>query len=49
MICIWKFTKGHNSLKTVDGVKVLTLYITSDGALYLYQVSRKYLDGFHSY
>ena len=28
---------------------VLNLYISSDDALYLYQVSRKYLKGFHSY
>ena len=44
-----KFTKGHNSVKTVDGVMVLNLCTSSDGALYLYQVSRKYLTGFQSY
>ena len=38
-----QFTKGHNALKTVDGVIVLNLYTLSDDALYLYQVSRKYL------
>ena len=32
-----QFTKGHNSLKTVDGVMVLNLYISPDDALYLYQ------------
>ena len=41
-----KFTKEHNSVKTVDGVMVLNLHTSSDGALYLYQVSRKYLPGF---
>ena len=44
-----KFTKGHNSVKTVDGVMVLNLCTSSDDALYLYQVSRKYLTGFQSY
>ena len=41
-----QFTKGHNTVKTVDGVMVLNL---SDDALYLYPVSRKYLKGFQSY
>ena len=36
-----KFTKGHNSVKTVDGVMVLNLCTSSDDALYLYQVSTK--------
>ena len=44
-----QFTKGHNSIKTVDGVMVLNLCTTSENALYLYQVSRKYLKGFQSY
>ena len=44
-----QFTKGHNSVKTVDGLKVLNLCISSDDALYLYQVSRKYLKEFQSY
>ena len=44
-----QFTKGHNSVKTVDGVMVLNLFISSDDALYLHQVSRKYLIGFQSY
>ena len=33
-----QFTKGHNSTKTVDGVMVLNLCISTDDALYLYQV-----------
>ena len=33
-----KFTKGHNSVKGVGGVKVLVLCTSSDTALYLYQV-----------
>ena len=44
-----QFTKGHNSIKTVDGVMVLNLCIPSDNPLYLYQLSRKYLKGFQSY
>ena len=44
-----KFTMGHNSVKTVDGVMVLNLCTSSDDVLYLYQVSRKYLTGFQSY
>ena len=32
-----KFTKEHNSVKTVDGVMLLNLCILSDNALYLYQ------------
>ena len=44
-----KFTKGHNSAKSLDGVMVFNLYTSSDDALYLYQVSRKYLKGFYSY
>ena len=44
-----QFTKGHNSVKTVDGIMVLYLCISTDDALYLYQVSRKYLKGFQSY
>ena len=35
-----KLTKGHNSVKTVDGVMVLNLRTSFDDALYLYQVSR---------
>ena len=44
-----QFTKGHYLVKTVNGVMVLNLCISSDDALYLYQVSRKYLKGFQSY
>ena len=44
-----QFTKGHNSVKTVNGVMVLNLCTSSDDALYLYQFSRKYLKGFQSY
>ena len=40
--------KGHNSIITVDGVIVLNVYNLSDDALYLYQVSIKYLTGFQS-
>ena len=43
MICILKFTKGHNSIKSVGGVTVLVLFTSSDNALYLYQVLSKYL------
>ena len=42
---ILKFTKGHNSIKNVDGVMVLVLCILPDNALYLSQVLRKYLKG----
>ena len=44
-----KFTKGHNSVKSVGGVKLLVLCTSSDNALYLYQGLPKYLKGFHSY
>ena len=44
-----QFTKGHNSLKTVDGVMVLNLCTSPDDSLYLYQVSRKDLNEFPSY
>ena len=33
-----QFTKGHNSVKTVNGVIILNLCFLSDDALYLYQV-----------
>ena len=33
-----QFTKGNNSVKTVDGVMELNLCILFDDALYLYQV-----------
>ena len=44
-----QFTKGHNSVKTVDGLMVLNLCTSSNDALCLYQVSGKYLKGFQSY
>ena len=31
-----QFTKGHNSVKTVDGFMVFNRCIPSDNALYLY-------------
>ena len=34
-----QFTKGHNSVKTVDGVVVFNLCTSSDDVLNLYQVS----------
>ena len=49
MICIWKFTKGHNSIKSVGGVMVVILSTLSDYALYLPTVLCKYLKGFQSY
>ena len=45
-ICILKFAKGHNSVKSVDGIMVPDLCTSSDNALYLYQVLPKYLIGF---
>ena len=44
-----QLTKGYNSMKTVDGVKVLKLCTSSDEIEYLHHVSRKYLTGFQSY
>ena len=44
-----QFTKGHTSVKTVVGIMELNLCTSSDDAIYLYQVSRKYLKGFQSY
>ena len=34
-----KFSKEYNSVKNVDGVRVLFLCTSSDGGLYLYKVS----------
>ena len=39
MISEVQFSKEHNSIKNVGGVMVLLLCISSDNALYLYQVS----------
>ena len=49
MICILKFSKGHNSVNSVCGVMVLVLSTLPDSVLYLYQVLSKYLIGFQSY
>ena len=37
MICILKFAKGHNSVKSIGGVTVLGLSTSSDNALYWYR------------
>ena len=39
MTFIGKISKGHNSVKNVDGVMVLVLCISSDDGLYLYKIS----------
>ena len=39
MIFTAKISKGHNSVKDVDGVMVLFLCTSSDGGLYFYKVS----------
>ena len=39
MISISKFSKGHYSVKHVDGVMVLGLCTLSNHAFYLYKVS----------
>ena len=44
-----QFAKGYQSELTVDGVMVLSFCTSFGDALYLYQVSRKYLKGFPSY
>ena len=49
MVCILKFSKGHNSVNNVGGVMALVLFTLSDSVLYLYQVLSKYLIGFQSY
>ena len=49
MICILKFSKGYNSVNSVDEVTVPVLSTSPDTALYLYQVLSKYLVGFQSY
>ena len=38
-IFIERISKGHNSVKYVDGVMVLVLCTSSDGGLYFYKVS----------
>ena len=37
-VCILKFSKGHNSVNSVDVVMALVLFTLSDSVLYLYQV-----------
>ena len=49
MVCILKFSMGHNSVNSVGGVMVLVLSILSDSILYLYPVLSKYLIRFQSY
>ena len=41
----WNLPRGHNYVKTISR----TVQTFSDDPLYLYQVSRKYLQGFQSY
>ena len=36
-VCLLKFPKGHNSVKTVGRVMVLVLCILSDDTLYAFQ------------
>ena len=49
MVCILKFSKGHNSVNSVGGFMVLILSSLPDSVLYFYQVLSKYLIGFQSY
>ena len=46
MVCILKFSKGHNSVNSVGGVMVLVLFTLSDSVLDMYHVLSKYLIGF---
>ena len=46
MISIPKFTKVHNSIKSVGGVMFLTLCKSTDGAFYFYKFHENILDGF---
>ena len=39
MTFIGKISKGHNSVKTVGGVRILLLCTSSDDGSYLYKVS----------
>ena len=41
MICILKFAKGQNSVKSIGGVMVLGLSTSSDNALCTRRVSRR--------
>ena len=47
-ITILIITKGHDSIITVSGVTVLNIRTASKHGLYLYQVSRKYIEKFQS-
>ena len=44
-----QFTKGHNYIKSIGRVMIFILFTSSDDVLYLYQVSRKYLEWSQSY
>ena len=44
-----KNSKGNNSAKNAGGVTVVNLCMSSDHALHLCQVSRKYLERYQSY
>ena len=46
MLCILKFTKGNNSVKSVVGATVLVLCTVSDDALYVYHKFQENLKGF---
>ena len=48
MVCILKFSNGHNSVNSVGGVMVLVLSILPDSVVYLYPVLSKYLIRFQS-
>ena len=39
MIFIEKISKGHNSVKNVDGIRFPAFCTSSDDGLYLYKVS----------
>ena len=48
-ICILKFTKENNSVKSVGGVIVLVMFTSPGDALYWYQVWPKYFKSFPRY
>ena len=48
-IFITKITMGNNSVNLVQGLTFIVRCISSDHMLYLYQVSRRYLERFQSY
>ena len=41
MVCILKFSKGHNSVNSIGGVMGLVLSTSSYSVLYLYKVLSK--------